>query len=159
MSYYTTVEVQYHEAESLDIGSIEAALERRLNDDGISHDVLVDLKTAFSEGRAMLKVHGAYAVSLMEFIHKQLPNLSFGVRGWGEELRDVWVREFRRGQDPFTIGPFGEDEQKSSGWFTRVPGEYRGWASFIRPRYIRALLYVILAVVILIAFNIVRQYK
>jgi len=34
------------------------------------------------------------------------PEVSFGARAMGEELRSIWVREFENGAAVFSVGPW-----------------------------------------------------
>jgi hypothetical protein len=66
MSYYTTLQISVFEPEHFDVDSIASVIGQHLDSHGISQDVLDDVRAAFHSGEALVMVHGAYAVSLMD---------------------------------------------------------------------------------------------
>lgn len=105
MSFATYLEVQYVDGQ-IDIGSIESELVEILNEDGIHLDVLNDLRSAFEGEETMFNVAASYLSYIVERIACFQPTVSFHARGRGEELRDVWVREFEAGKPVFSEGSF-----------------------------------------------------
>jgi len=152
MSYYTGLEVQHFENAPVSIQSLLPRIASQLDDDGISRDVLKDLEEAFTTGKATLKVHSGYVAILIDLVHQLAPEAEFGVRASGEELRDVWIKEFRQDQK-FQVGPFDEGTPPpiEGQWFTRTGAT--GWRGLLRPAYLKTLLVLFLAAVILITFR------
>ena len=108
VSYYNWVNLQYLEGEELDFASVEDALRAYLAKKGIHEDVLQDLAALFADGEAELKLHTAMLDELLQRVSEEAPEVLFGVQGRGEELRDVWVREYSAGEKTFAEGPFHE---------------------------------------------------
>lgn len=105
MSFATYLEVQYVDGQ-IDVNAIEEELTELLNEDGIHLDVLNDLRAAFEGEETMFNVAASYLSYLVERIASLQPAVSFHARGRGEELRDVWVREFEGGEAVFSEGSF-----------------------------------------------------
>lgn len=105
MSFATYLEVICIEGQ-IDIGSIQDELKDVLAEDGIHFDVIEDLKVAFSGLEAIFNVSAGYLSYLVERIAGLQPSVVFHARGRGEELRDVWVREFENGKVIFSQGSF-----------------------------------------------------
>ncbi len=105
MSFSTYLEVQYIDGR-IDIGSITSELTDILNEDGIHTDVLNDLRSAFEGKETVFNVAASYLSYIVERIASFQPTVSFHARGRGEELRDVWVREFEGGEAVFSEGSF-----------------------------------------------------
>lgn len=105
MSFATFLEIQ-HVENQIDVDSIQDELKKVLAEDDIHFDVLQDLKAAFSGQETMLNVSASYLSYLVERVASLQPAVSFHARGRGEELRDVWVREFENGEATFSRGSF-----------------------------------------------------
>ncbi|MCW5650053.1 MAG: hypothetical protein KIS62_09925 [Ramlibacter sp.] len=105
MSFSTYLEVQYIDGQ-IDVNAIEGNLTELLNEDRIHLDVLNDLRLAFGGEETMFNVAASYLSYLVERIAGLQPTVSFHARGRGEELRDVWVREFEGGKAVFSEGSF-----------------------------------------------------
>lgn len=158
MAYYTELEVS---AEDYDARAIAKILARRVQADKISADVVADVMSAFETGKALLKVHGAYAVTLVECIHDHQPDLLFAARGCGEEMDDLWLRDYSNPGRHYEAGPFDTlaspehstpyvpNTPSGGAWFTRVDGG-RSW---VRSRYLKALAVAILAFAAAVAFS------
>jgi hypothetical protein len=160
MSYYTTLQVSVFEPETFEVESIAPQIREHLDTYGISHDVLEDVREAFRSGESLVKVHGGYVVSLMDWIHQHAPELDFCARGWGEWPDDIWIRSYNKSGIGLEAGPFDLSAQRSgtrvapSGWLTQALTK-DGRGVFVRPIYKKVLVGVILAVVLLIAFSYV----
>jgi len=105
MSFATLLEIQYVE-DHVVIERISDELKNILAEDGIHFDVLENLRTAFEGTETMINVSASYLAYLVERIASLQPTVSFHARGHGEELRDVWVREFQSGEAVFSVGSF-----------------------------------------------------
>jgi len=105
MSFATFLEIQYVE-NSINIDAISEDVEKLLTDNGIHKDVVSDLRAAFEGQETMFNVSASFLAFLIERIAALQPSTSFHARGRGEELRDVWVREFEGGEVIFSQGSF-----------------------------------------------------
>lgn len=105
MTFTTYLEVQYIDGQ-IDINSIESELTKLLSEDGIHLDVLNGLRAAFGGEEQVFNVAASYLSHLVENIANLQPSVSFHARGRGEELRDIWVREFEGGEMVFSEGSF-----------------------------------------------------
>lgn len=110
MSYYTYARLQYSDGGTIDPAEFHDDLLALLAEHKLHRDVGKDLANLFSKGEATFTFYGGcYTVQpLLAWVSKQRPDVAFGVQGRGEELRDVWVREFLSGQVAFQEGPFNE---------------------------------------------------
>ena len=105
MSFTTYLEIQYIDGQ-IDINAIESELSELLNEDGIHLEVLSNLRLAFEGDEIVFNVAASYLSYLVERIASLQPSVAFHARGRGEELRDVWVREFEGGEAVFSEGSF-----------------------------------------------------
>ncbi|MDB5324029.1 MAG: hypothetical protein JWN40_5660 [Phycisphaerales bacterium] len=72
--------------------------------------VLSDLSVAWQKGSTDFNGLVSQDVeALMKSVSKACPDLKFIVRGAGEEMRDIWVREIEGGEVVYSIGPFDEE--------------------------------------------------
>jgi hypothetical protein len=163
MSYYTTLQVSVFDPEQFDVESVATAIREHLDRYGISHDVLDDIRTAFASGEAHVKVHGAYVVSLLDWIHQHAPGLDFCARGWGEEPDDLWIRSYRKNGRSLAAGPFDLSAPASSSgalsseWLTRSTTT-DGRRVLVRPGYAKWLVGVLVAAIIIIVLSYIGSH-
>src|SRR6267142_2552516 len=163
MSYYTTLQISVFEPEHFDVNVVASAIKEHLDHYGISHDVLDDVKTAFQSGEALVKVHGAYVTSLMDWIHQHTPSLEFCARGWGEEPDDLWIRSYKKNGPGLAAGPFDLSAPAtgsgavSSEWLTRSTAK-DGRRVLVRPGYPKLLVGVLLVVAILLVLSYISSH-
>jgi len=105
MSFASFLEIQ-NLGDEIDIESIRDDIAAILNEDGIHPAVLDNLIGAFAGEETLLNLPNSYLSYLVERIAALLPDVSFHARGRGEELRDIWVREFENGAAIFSEGSF-----------------------------------------------------
>lgn len=105
MSYYNSVDLHYIDNE-LDFKTLEEPLKPFFDEYRIHSDVLKDVETLLVDGKAQFKLHTYLIDKIFLFISELQADVVFGVQGCGEELRDVWVREYRAGEVTFSQGPF-----------------------------------------------------
>ncbi|MFX6230357.1 hypothetical protein ABTF44_20390, partial [Acinetobacter baumannii] len=79
----------------------ESELKAYLATIGVHPDVAKDLSQLFSTGSAEIRLHTALIDELLNWISKEWSSIDFGIQGRGEELRDVWVREYTAGTCTF----------------------------------------------------------
>lgn len=111
MSYYTRVEFAFSDDPPPVDGVIAAARTHLEAQNLYAVDaVLADLRMAWKEGNTQFKGLVSQDVeSLMKSVSAAFPNLRFIVRGTGEEMRDIWVRECEAGKIVYSVGPFDEE--------------------------------------------------
>jgi hypothetical protein len=111
VSYYTHVEFAFSDDPPL-IDTFLAVAQKHLEAQNCYavEDVLSDLRVAWEKGNT--NFNGLLSQdfeSLMLVVSAEFPSICFFVRGWGEEIRDIWVREFEAGKLLFSVGPFDGD--------------------------------------------------
>jgi len=106
MSYYNWVNLQYMNDGELDFALLREGLQTHLNDSGIHHDVLEDIQALIVNHEATFKLYTPMIDKIFLLASRLQPDSAFGLQGRGEELRDVWVREYHAGGVTFTQGPF-----------------------------------------------------
>ena len=111
MSYYTRVDFAFSD-EPPAADAVLAAARAHLESKNLYavDDVLSDLAAAWQKGSTQFNDLTSQDVEeMMQSVSKAFPDLLFIVRGAGEEMRDVWVREIEGGKTVYTIGPFDEE--------------------------------------------------
>ena len=110
MSYSTFANLQYLDGDSIPLAASDAEILRTLDDARLHHDVAKSLATLFQGQEAWFTFYGGSGTleHLLCVVSRRWPDVAFGVQGRGEELRDVWVREFLAGEVVFGQGPFTE---------------------------------------------------
>ena len=111
MSYYTFASFQYLDDSKIDLSELHAGLLKLLDENGLHRDVADGISELVDNGEASFTFYGGCATLevIFSWLAMQRPNTSFGIRGTGEDLRDIWVREFSGGDVQFAQGPFSED--------------------------------------------------
>lgn len=158
MSYYSTLQIGVFALDDFDFDTLSNKILGQLQEDGIHEDVLQDIRAAFAGEQALVKVVGAYLVSLIDFIHHCVPHLEFDARGWGEEFGDIWMRSYRANSNVFSVGPFDLGIPKSEQafqerWFTPTAEGVAGWRAVVRPAWLKRLLIAILLAIIIFTFS------
>ncbi|KTB91385.1 hypothetical protein AO073_06085 [Pseudomonas syringae ICMP 11293] len=108
MSFHTDVWVQPLNGDLLVLDSVGSELIAYPDSNALSQDIYIDLITACTEPYAYFSLDSWSVRALFEEVARLLPKLSFTVKGVGEEMRDIWVREFMDGKISFEAGPFNE---------------------------------------------------
>jgi hypothetical protein len=108
MSYYSSLVLHYTGNSEISIADLASNLKNHLDTRRIHHDVIEDISKLFSTGEATIKLYGYMIDDILLWVSAQKPDAPFGVQGRGEELRDVWVREYEKGEATFSRGPFDE---------------------------------------------------
>lgn len=108
MSYSTFAHLQTLDGDPISLAPDDAEVLRALDALGLHHDVAKGLANLFNGQEAWFTFYGGSGVldELLIRISSRWPDVAFGVQGRGEELRDVWVREYRGGEIVFEQGPF-----------------------------------------------------
>ena len=117
MSYYTNVEFTFAD-EPPDFGAVldraRLYLESRRDNYPDVDFVLDQLCHALEAEKGDFK--GLYSEDIegiMAYVSAGFPDVTFFVRGMGEEYPDIWLRLFKGGKVTFRAGPF-EDELDSA---------------------------------------------
>ena len=110
MSYYTFANLHYPEGGKIDPAEFQDDLCAFLEERKLHKFVGEGLTNLFSKGEAYFTFYaGCYTLEpLLRWVSSLRPDVPFGVQGRGEDVRDVWVREFSEGQITFSEGPFNE---------------------------------------------------
>lgn len=109
MSYFNFVNLQYMGDVELDFKVLENALKSYLDENGIHHNVLKGIATLIEERAATFTLYTSMIEEMLLIASRSQPDAVFGVQGRGEELRDVWLREYGGGEITFSQGPFNYD--------------------------------------------------
>ena len=59
------------------------------------------------EKHAGFKLISFAVMELFTALAARFPDISFAIRGRGEDIRDIWIREFADGRNTFAFGPPG----------------------------------------------------
>jgi len=108
MSFHTDVWVQPLGGDLLTLNDLRSDLIAYLDESRLSHDVFTNLVSACTEGRGYIALDSWSVLALFGVVARLKPDIDFAVKGAGEEMRDIWVREFIGGQVGFQVGPFNE---------------------------------------------------
>jgi hypothetical protein len=107
MSHLTTLQIQQSRgARRLNIDAVADQVLRLLEAHCVDASAYVDLRGAVLGGEAEFALPSARVCALVEQVATLLPHFEFGARGFGEEFRDTWVREFANGTVTFKQGPW-----------------------------------------------------
>lgn len=113
MSYYTRVHINRDDLETASTDGIIDAVGYYIQNVGWSEDLLADLRESLDgsdcDGALVNKLWCPEIEDMMLYISRAFPTVGFGARGFGEEFRDIWIREFRDGKVTFAHGPFDEE--------------------------------------------------
>jgi len=107
MSYYTHFQIA-RDAEDIEaiLNFIKAYAQKK----GWHEDCISGFRDALETNAGSVnKIYGDDLTDLVRAISTVFPRTWFGVRGFGEEFRDIWIREFRAGEVIFSNGPFDEE--------------------------------------------------
>jgi hypothetical protein len=110
MSYYTRVEFAFSDEPPAFDAVLPAARAHLEAQNLYAVDaVLGDLRTAWEKGSTDLnRLVSSDVEGLVKSISAAFPSIRFIVRGTGEEMRDLWLRECEAGEVVHSIGPFDE---------------------------------------------------
>jgi hypothetical protein len=106
MSYYNWVNLQYMDDIHLNFELLKEPLITHLDETGIHHAVLKDIEELLIDHEATFKLYTPMIDEIFLLASRLQPNSVFGLQGRGEELRDVWVREYHAGEVTYSQGPF-----------------------------------------------------
>lgn len=105
MSYYTKVELSWLEEELENPERLRGDLERIVAAAQYSEDVVGDFMDLLADGSAEMSLYAEDVTAITAQIAKLVPHCSFSVRGCGESVRDIWLRDYNEGQEVFALGP------------------------------------------------------
>lgn len=105
--------IQPNDPEPIPLERAVPAIQEFLDEHSVHQDTIKSLREAcaspFATSRPTLFfLDSGFLAILFDFLARLLPDTSFSVRGFGEEPRDIWIREFSNGELQFEAGPFHE---------------------------------------------------
>jgi len=112
MSYWTFVDFDYVASQDIDdpefdIERTRAEIELIVNVHRYHRDVAADMCKLIIEKHADFKLVSFAVMELFTALAARFPDISFAIRGRGEDIRDIWIREFADGRNTFAFGPPG----------------------------------------------------
>ncbi|MET0534985.1 MAG: hypothetical protein ABW171_12230 [Steroidobacter sp.] len=161
MSYYTHVEIAVidgdlasdpHEQQVARVKPFIEKFRSMEHRDGFDGMYLDQIEEILAGKLVLMHGYSSQAEEFVRFLSECFPDTTFAARGMGEELDDLWRLRYVNGrkiaENPGRAFPSPQPEAGAP-LFTRVPNASgKGWRSFIRPAYLRALL---AAVILLVA--------
>jgi len=111
MSWWTFVDFAYVDSEesgstaAFDVARIRTEIEAIVSDEKLHSDVAKDICDLLAGGRADFKLNSFAVIELFSKLAFSFPRISFAIRGRGEDIRDIWVREYSDGRNTFAFGP------------------------------------------------------
>jgi hypothetical protein len=111
VSYYTSVELSW-DGEGITIDALLKSAKPFIKKAGWAvEDVLETLGKLLEEGRESFnRLYSEDLEGLFLHLSKAHKKVSFWIRAWGEEHRDVWLREFQDGKLVLSAGPFQSEK-------------------------------------------------
>jgi hypothetical protein len=113
MSYYTRVHIFRDDEHDAPTETILDAAREYVRKRGWHEDIIADLRESLErpecDGATVNKLWCQDIEGMMLHLSQRFPAVWFGARGFGEEFRDIWIREFQGGQTTFAQGPFDEE--------------------------------------------------
>ena len=113
MSYYTRVHIFRDDEHDAPTEAILNTARDYVRKQGWHEDIVADLRESLEgcecDGATVNKLWCPEIEGMMLHISRTFPTVRFGARGFGEEFRDIWIREFRGGKVTFAQGPYGEE--------------------------------------------------
>jgi hypothetical protein len=111
MSWWTWVDFAYivseemGDAREFDVKRARPEIEEIVDAQGYHHHVATDMCELLAEKQAAFKINSFGVMALFSALAARFPDVSFAIRGRGEDIRDVWIREFVGGKNTFAFGP------------------------------------------------------
>ena len=111
MSWYTWVDFDYIYSEELgetpefDLEQARAEIELLVISNKYHRDVAKDICDLVTKKEASFKLISYAVIELLSGLAEKYPQISFAVRGRGEDIRDIWLREYAGGKNILALGP------------------------------------------------------
>lgn len=111
MSWYTWVDLDYVYSEELgespefDLEDSRAEIELLVTSNKYHRDVAKDIFDLVTKKEATFKLISYAVIELFSILAAKYPEVSFAVRGRGEDIRDIWLREYAGGKNILALGP------------------------------------------------------
>lgn len=112
MSWWTSVDFAYVDSEDssgdtaeFDVEQIRTEIEAIVSAQRLHSDVAKDVCALLVNGRADFKLNSYAVIELFSKLAIRFPEISFAVRGRGEDIRDIWFRVYSRGRNTSALGP------------------------------------------------------
>jgi hypothetical protein len=109
MSYFTMVRIETFGDDSVTIEMLLKVAETFLDAEGCyaTEDILGDLKKGLETGSTDFSdLRSATLGEMFQVLSRSFPKLTLRIWGHGEELWDIWSREYKGGKQTFKRGPF-----------------------------------------------------
>ncbi len=106
MSWWTSVDFDYlGDTPEFDIEDARAEIELMVSANKYHAHVAGDICDLITKKKASFKIISYAAIELFSILAARFPDISFAVRGRGEDIRDIWLREYEGGKTTFALGP------------------------------------------------------
>jgi hypothetical protein len=105
MSWWTFSDFMYLDTQEFDVERIRPDIESMVTAGRYHLDVAKDICNLLAKKQTNFKLNSFAVIQLLSELARQFPAISFSIRGRGEEMRDIWVREFSDGKETFAFGP------------------------------------------------------
>jgi hypothetical protein len=111
MSWWTFVDFAYIDSEDsdateeFDVERMRTEIEATVSAQKLHSVVATDICDLVIKRKADFKLNSYVVIELFTKLAMKFPKVSFAIRGRGEDIRDVWVREYSQGRCTFALGP------------------------------------------------------
>jgi hypothetical protein len=111
MSWWTFVDFAYVAPEEIgdtrefEIEHTRAEIEMIVDAQRCHRDAAKDMSDLIVKKHADFKLNSFAVIDLFSTLAARFPDVSFAIRGRGEDIREIWIREFAGGRNTFAFGP------------------------------------------------------
>ena len=105
MSFYTQVRLFPLDVGTFDLSALSSQIDTVVAAAQFPEDVASDIKQLLDEEEVGFALDSRSVIDLMRKVAALAPNMTFALRGLGEDPRTVWVREYQDGEERFAFGP------------------------------------------------------
>ncbi len=105
MSFYTQVKLFQLDVRDFDIPALSERIDTIVRDEQMHEDVAADIRQLLADEEVGFSLDSRSVIALMTKVAALAPEVTFAIRGFGEEPRTIWVREYEDGRERFAFGP------------------------------------------------------
>ena len=111
MSWWTFVDFAYIDSEDsdstdeFDVVRMRTEIEVLVSAQKLHSAVAQGICDLVTKRKADFRFNSYAVIELFTELAIKFPKVSFAIRGRGEDIRDVWVREYSQGRCTFALGP------------------------------------------------------